>query len=566
MASLLRRKKKMAKLDRGYGWMVVLSCFYGQLSCAGYFFSAGVFLPSWVHDFESSRGVTSWVVALCVATCNGAGPIIASLVARYGHRPVIIAGALLASLGVFLAAFATSVYLLMLFIGLMGGFGLGMLYLPSNSIIPYYFHRRRSLALGLVLCGTGLGNFIYPPFLAWLEGQIHWRGSLILVSGIMLQMVVFGALIRPVDAFNQETQEENSDSDSSNEEDVSTSAETEFVEMKNECTVEYIEKTSEYDESLKSFSYEGSNYTAPNQPRVFYLQYQDLKHDNYLSSEKRMWRQDTRNTSDYTKRKHLESDFPNCVTEEVRPFFTNQTKINWRDRDTRVIDEKERAPNVEASLKNTRNFYNDDSRIEELVSNAITRGQRIQELPDKEIPERSSDFLKKQVSLTPPESVTSISCCSSWLDHLRDTMLLMKNPHFAVFALSNFFTYLTFLMPPVYMADRAIENGVDKAEAALALSMYGAGNLFGRLGFGIMADNGCLDHLTLNAICLIICGASTCLSPLCGANVILHGLYGFTFGTFIGGMLILSPPFLLELLGVTKLNSSLGLIFMFRSI
>ena len=94
---------------------------------------------------------------------------------------------------------------------------------------------------------------------------------------------------------------------------------------------------------------------------------------------------------------------------------------------------------------------------------------------------------------------------------------------------------MTFLMPPVYMADRAIENGVEKSKAALALSMYGAGNLFGRLAFGCLGDH-VLDGLSLNSICLIMCGVSTCLSPLCGANAVLHGMYGFTFGTFIGKM------------------------------
>ena len=143
------------------------------------------------------------------------------------------------------------------------------------------------------------------------------------------------------------------------------------------------------------------------------------------------------------------------------------------------------------------------------------------------------DLEVRKSSLTPSKHIEPTSSPDERLSYLETSKNLMKNPYFAAFAISNLLTCLTFLMPPVYMADRAIENGVPKAKAALALSMYGAGNLFGRLGFGIIADH-VLDGLILNSICLIMCGGSTCPSPLCVADAVLHGVYGFTFGTFIG--------------------------------
>ena len=52
---------------------------------------------------------------------NIPGPVIASLVFRFGHRPVMMAGALLSAFGIFLSAFATSVYMLIVLIGIVGG-------------------------------------------------------------------------------------------------------------------------------------------------------------------------------------------------------------------------------------------------------------------------------------------------------------------------------------------------------------------------------------------------------------------------------------------------------------
>ena len=335
------------------------------------------------------------------------------------------------------------------------------------------------------MCGTGLGNFIYPPFLAWLENQMHWRGSLILVSGIMLHMVVWGALIRPVDSCNLEIGEEKSGKSCQKpkNKDSCIISRTQSPDFQSLSKIKEIEKTREN---------HGPGTVVSNKSAMIFGE----ENNKQLSV--------------------FES--PTCLNAELDSYFSEQKEQDaiamiWSDYYSSVTDKFE-------------------------GSSPISCGQVFQRSSGtearKQLPAVSSDYSGKQSSTSTQESFPPLCCCTSWFEHLKDTMLLLKNPYFAVFAISNFLTYLTFLMPPVYMADRAIENGVEKAEAALALSMYGAGNLFGRLGFGIVADNGFLDPLTLNAICLIICGASTCLSPLCGANVILHGLYGFTFGTFIG--------------------------------
>ena len=43
-----------------------------------------------------------------------------------------------------------------------GGFGLGMIYLPSIVIVGYYFESKRALATGIAVCGSGVGSIILP--------------------------------------------------------------------------------------------------------------------------------------------------------------------------------------------------------------------------------------------------------------------------------------------------------------------------------------------------------------------------------------------------------------------
>ncbi len=38
------------------------------------------------------------------------------------------------------------------------GIGFGLVYVPAIVAVGYYFDEKRSLAMGIAVCGTGLGN------------------------------------------------------------------------------------------------------------------------------------------------------------------------------------------------------------------------------------------------------------------------------------------------------------------------------------------------------------------------------------------------------------------------
>ena len=76
------------------------------------------------------------------------------------------------------------------------GFGFGMAYIPSISIIGHYFVKRRSLAFGLSVSGCGFGTFIFPPLIRHFVDTYGWRSSLMLTGAVCLHLCVFGALMR----------------------------------------------------------------------------------------------------------------------------------------------------------------------------------------------------------------------------------------------------------------------------------------------------------------------------------------------------------------------------------
>ncbi|KAB7498184.1 Monocarboxylate transporter 5 [Armadillidium nasatum] len=127
------------------------------------------------------------------------GPISGTLVNKFGCRIVTIGGAFLASFCIFVSIFAENVIILYLTIGLGTGLGFGLIYLPAIVSVTGYFEKKRSFATGIAVCGSGLGTFLFSPLNEYLIEIYGWKGALMILSAIILNCAVFGALFRPLE-------------------------------------------------------------------------------------------------------------------------------------------------------------------------------------------------------------------------------------------------------------------------------------------------------------------------------------------------------------------------------
>ena len=59
-----------------------------------------------------------------------------------------ISGSIITCIAFSLSVFSVNVPMLMLLYGVLGGFGLGLIYLPSVCAVGYYFEKKRALATG----------------------------------------------------------------------------------------------------------------------------------------------------------------------------------------------------------------------------------------------------------------------------------------------------------------------------------------------------------------------------------------------------------------------------------
>ena len=63
-------------------------------------------------------------------------------------------------------------------------------------ILAYYFEKRLARANGISAVGIGIGTFATPPIFQILIDQYGWNGALLITSGLVANVAVFGALFR----------------------------------------------------------------------------------------------------------------------------------------------------------------------------------------------------------------------------------------------------------------------------------------------------------------------------------------------------------------------------------
>lgn len=188
--------KKVIIPDGGWGWIVVSSSFIISMIADGISFSFGLLYIEFLDEFKESKSTTAWIGSLFIAVPLLSGPVMSALVDRYGCRSMTMLGGIISSLGFVLASISTTLEMMMITFGVIAGLGLGLVYVTAVVSIAYWFDKKRNLAVGLGACGTGVGTFIYAPMTQYFIDEYGWRGTILLLSGTLLNLCVCGAVMR----------------------------------------------------------------------------------------------------------------------------------------------------------------------------------------------------------------------------------------------------------------------------------------------------------------------------------------------------------------------------------
>ncbi|XP_006912339.1 monocarboxylate transporter 7 isoform X1 [Pteropus alecto] len=184
--------------DGGWGWAVAVSFFFVEVFTFGVIKSFGVFFNDLMDSFDESNSRISWIISICVFISTFTAPLSTVLSNRFGHRLVVMAGGLLVTTGMVVASFAREVYHMYIAIGIISGSGYCFSFLPTVTILSQYFDKRRSVVTAVASTGECFAIFAFAPAFTALKENIGWRYSLLLVGLLQLNIVICGALLRPI--------------------------------------------------------------------------------------------------------------------------------------------------------------------------------------------------------------------------------------------------------------------------------------------------------------------------------------------------------------------------------
>ena len=183
--------------------MVVLGAFIAYCIADGWAYSVGIIYVALNDYFQDSKGKTAVIGALLYGVPLLISPVICAFTNVYGCRIVAFTGSILMGFAFILSMFANSVEYLCVTLGVVNSLGLAMIYVPSIVAVTYYFEKHRGLATGLATAGSGIGAFVFPPLIEQLLKLYKWKGTMLLMAGICLHLLVAAALFRPIEMFTK---------------------------------------------------------------------------------------------------------------------------------------------------------------------------------------------------------------------------------------------------------------------------------------------------------------------------------------------------------------------------
>ncbi|XP_048759547.2 monocarboxylate transporter 9-like [Ostrea edulis] len=550
--------------DGGYGWVIVLSAFFVMAISDGFALSFGVLFTELSEVFNASKSVTSIIASLFYGVPLVCGPIASIIINKLGSRKAQVIGGLITSAGILASAFVDSIGLMCFTFGFIAGFGLSIGYVNSAVIVAYYFEKKRSLATGLSVCGSGIGTFVFAPFLEFLIEEYGWRGSFVVLSAVTLNLVVCGAFMRPLEFTptqkwrrNLKKFENMSKTLSiSSLQDHSCHASSSDLMSGTAKRLPQKKQRSHSQEQLPTFTKKSRNIPV------------EMSNDSRKYGSKRKRSFQNFDSDDISRPKIFNSD----TTTSNRPAKSDGHVVfaddvgSGTENIVRMRSKKKRSVHLRNS--STKTFTQYPLSRKDLLYRRSTRRFSV----NPKLRRKSSPVLHQEIIDDSPDEEI-VDCCSNqrllkfpkFIKKLFKSMFdfqIIKIPSFFLFVLSNFIFYFWDDVPYVFLNDIAVEDGIENP--AIIISTLGIVNTFGQIIYGFIGDRD-IDLILLYGVSIGLSGLALMavpwfqsLIPLC----IFAGLFGF----FISANYALDTVIVVEIVGIDKLANSYGLTMMMQGL
>ena len=189
-------------------WGIISACFVLLGLFFGFNFMFGIFMKPLIAEFGWTVSATSAAYTIYMAMVALCGVLMGGLADRYGARPVILAGSLLAGGSVALAGSIQNLWQFYLLAGVLAGLGRSALQAPVSAYLQRAFTVNRGLATGLAGSGSGMGLIFFSPLAGYLIASHGWRWAYLFLGLLFIALAVpVTLLLRPAAERGEEAPE-----------------------------------------------------------------------------------------------------------------------------------------------------------------------------------------------------------------------------------------------------------------------------------------------------------------------------------------------------------------------
>jgi len=175
-------------------WIILACAFAIQFTFSGVHFTFGVFLKPISDELEWTRGATAFGYTLMWWVSSPAAIFLGWVSDRIGSRVVLAFGAVVFSIGLFLSGTTHQLWQFYLGFGVLAGLGRASARAPLLSAVMQFFDKRRGLAMGITLSGTGVGTVFFPPLVRYVISVADWRMAFMVLAALSAIIVIPAAL------------------------------------------------------------------------------------------------------------------------------------------------------------------------------------------------------------------------------------------------------------------------------------------------------------------------------------------------------------------------------------
>ncbi|XP_064594828.1 monocarboxylate transporter 12-like [Liolophura sinensis] len=501
-------------IDGGWAWVICFASFFANFLLDGVLFAFGVIILELLDYFEDSKSKTALVGSVLLGFSIAMGPVVSLLLEFFSCRQVMILGSLISSVGFVLSVFAPNIETLIFTYGALGGSGFGLSFVTAILVVGLHFNEKRALATGIAMSGSGVGTFAISYLTERLLEWYGWRGTVLIIAGLVLNCCVCGALMRPL--VKRPTKVPSC---------CSSSQKVSFCHRK---------FSSSLNDDLEQCSLQEEEWKSPPVEKPF------LKSiDTLVLAEKK------------TRLFHSNEHMIPSVDLSRRQYKSDLHLHNFQsltpalDANTRVIKQALGQPIRRKDIFYSGSLYN---------------------LPEYKKDPNMRSFLKSMTSLhrseygytsradfsvTVEETHEKLTFIAAHKELLCDKLFLMLL--FVMTAWTGHASILT------YVPDLAVSRGVSSTQAALLVSAVGCTNTIGRLFAGWLTNRPEVDSVVVYTCAILLAGVVSAIFPLCNSFPVFI-VCCCIFGLCMASCVSLRTVVLADVLGVSKLTKAFGIV------